>query len=417
VAYHHGSVPDIVKLYLEHLFSNTKEITFIATTSTLLEGVNIPAECLFLVDYKKGRSRLSPAQFKNLIGRVCRLKEIFDPKKGSLNLLEPHIYIVASDYISRTANIKRFVQNCMRVDRREDETPDNVLLSNTELSSSEKVAERMRAEEHVENMQPGLIENDHLRRARTPFGKTCFQNSIHEISILECESDCQRVIDDLKRRTRPADDADTALVLIKDIFLPYVTDENLLRLREDPARAFYAMLLNWRVENISFGESIGRMLHYWKRHEAEDPLVFVGRKWGDTARDGSHFELWTDISKKKPAQKINLAIVRIKDEQDYLDNQLVKLLEVLHDLELIDDEFYEKIRFGTSDTDRIALMKSGFSAALARLLLTKYRDSVRIDHAKEIVTVNHYVREMMIKNGENEILIFELECNVGHAAR
>lgn len=415
VAYHHGSVPDIVKLYLEHLFSNTKEVAFIATTSTLLEGVNIPAECLFLLDYKKGRSRLSPAQFKNLIGRVCRLKEIFDPNTGSMNLLEPQIYVVASGYISKKANIKNFLQQCMKVDRREIETPENVLLSNSELSSPEQIAERTNAEEYVENLKPGLIENTSIRRAKTQFGKTCFQNSIHEINILECESACQSLVESLKRKARLADDADTALALIKDIFLPYVVDENLKRLQEDPARAFYAMLLNWRVENLSFGEMIGRMLHYWKRQETRDPLVFVGHKWGDTARDGGHSELWTDISKKTPAQRTNLAIVRIKDEQDYLDNQLVKLLEVLHDLELIDAEFYEKIRFGTSDRDRIALMKSGFSAALARLLLTKYRGSVRIDHDTDSVVVNPAVRGSLVENGENEILIFELGCNVGRA--
>lgn len=416
VVYHHGSVPDIVKLYLEHLFSNTKEIAFIATTSTLLEGVNIPAECLFLLDYKKGRSRLSPAQFKNLIGRVCRLKEIFDPNTGSLNLLEPHIYVVASSYISKKANIKSFLQKCMKVDRREIEVPENVLLSNSKLSSAGKIAERTNAEEHVENMQPGLIENRSIRRAKTQFGKACFQNSINEINILECESECQRIVDGLSRKVGPAGSADSVLSLIKDIFLPYVADENLQRLQEDPARAFYAMLLNWRVENLSFGEMIGRMLHYWKRQEGQDPLVFVGHKWGDTARNGSHSELWTDISKKTPAQRTNLAIVRIKDEQDYLDNQLFKLLEVLHDLGLIEGEFFEKIRFGTSDVDRIALMKNGFSAALARLLLTKYRESVRINHDTENVFVNPEVRERLIKNGENEILIFELGCNVGHAA-
>lgn len=57
VVYHHGSVPDIIKLYIEKLFTDESEIKFIITSSTLLEGVNIPAEKLFMLDYKKGRKK------------------------------------------------------------------------------------------------------------------------------------------------------------------------------------------------------------------------------------------------------------------------------------------------------------------------------------------------------------------------
>src|SRR5690606_7660435 len=76
IVYHHGSVPDNIRLYIENLFSTIPEINYIITTSTLLEGVNIPADTMFLLDYKKGLSKLSHAQFKNLVGRVSRFGEI-----------------------------------------------------------------------------------------------------------------------------------------------------------------------------------------------------------------------------------------------------------------------------------------------------------------------------------------------------
>ena len=48
-------------------------------TSTLIEGVNFPAENLFVTSNKARLSNLSKIDFKNLIGRVGRLQyNIFD---------------------------------------------------------------------------------------------------------------------------------------------------------------------------------------------------------------------------------------------------------------------------------------------------------------------------------------------------
>lgn len=43
-------------------------------TSTLLEGVNMPADNLFITDYRNGYNPLSDVEFRNLIGRVGRLQ-------------------------------------------------------------------------------------------------------------------------------------------------------------------------------------------------------------------------------------------------------------------------------------------------------------------------------------------------------
>jgi len=52
VAYHHGSMPDYVKLYVEHLFSVSKSLRYLVSSSTLLEGVNLPIERIFLLENK-----------------------------------------------------------------------------------------------------------------------------------------------------------------------------------------------------------------------------------------------------------------------------------------------------------------------------------------------------------------------------
>jgi hypothetical protein len=72
VAYHHGRLPDFVREEIEELFGQ-KDIHILFCTSTLLAGVNLPANKIFVVSPKKASEKLTPFEFKNLTGRAGRL--------------------------------------------------------------------------------------------------------------------------------------------------------------------------------------------------------------------------------------------------------------------------------------------------------------------------------------------------------
>ena len=124
---------------------------------------------------------------------------------------------------------------------------------------------------------------------------------------------------------------------------------------------------------------INSFLFYWKFFDKKDPddkdkkdektdeecLVYVG-KWGDEKRDG-HSALWTNIRYKNQKERVNLAIVRIYDEQEFLDNVLIKFIEILNELEILNGDFYNKIKYGTSDENTITLIKNGFSFGLVEI--------------------------------------------------
>ena len=114
VIYHHGSVPDVVRIFIEELYKRLPEVKYIVTSSTLLAGVNLPAERIFILDNKKGKGNLRTDAFKNLIGRICRFSEIFDPKTGSLRMLEPEVHIIFGKYFSRNANYENFLHDVAR---------------------------------------------------------------------------------------------------------------------------------------------------------------------------------------------------------------------------------------------------------------------------------------------------------------
>lgn len=73
VAYHIGYLPTTIRLRIEELFRQGL-IKTLFCTSTLVEGVNLPADNLFVTNYKIGRTKMGSVDFKNLVGRVGRIE-------------------------------------------------------------------------------------------------------------------------------------------------------------------------------------------------------------------------------------------------------------------------------------------------------------------------------------------------------
>ena len=73
-AFHHSKLPDIVRKEIEDLFLLGK-IGNLFCTSTLLEGVNLPANNLFIIIPKKNDIPLSSFEFGNLAGRAGRIRD------------------------------------------------------------------------------------------------------------------------------------------------------------------------------------------------------------------------------------------------------------------------------------------------------------------------------------------------------
>lgn len=414
IIYHHGSVPDSIRLYIEQLYSTIPEINHVITSSTLLEGVNLPAERMFILDNKKGRGLLTPSNFKNLIGRICRFGEIFNRDNTDLQKLEPRIYLINGNYCSTNANINSFLRNSAKVDKKIRDEPQNVLLDETaiEETNSEILSSSI---EFIENYENETIEPYTYRYVQTEIGKSCFLNGITEVHVFQIEAALQEKVDNLRAKELKIDDPNQLMSALNYLFFSSMQSheqdsakQNILRLQYEPARNFYCMFLNWRIKGASYSEMIESFLSHWENliTEGKETLVFVGR-WGDTTR-GGHQALWTDIRYKNISQRINLAIVRIKEEQDFLDNTIIKFIEVLNDLDFIDESFYNKIKYGTDDKRKIALVKNGFSLGLSNLIIDKYLNYFLPDTDDNIIDFADGLQGAMEANNENEVLVNEL---------
>ncbi|MCY9669234.1 hypothetical protein M5X11_30650 [Paenibacillus alginolyticus] len=83
----------------------------------------------------------------------------------------------------------------------------------------------------------------------------------------------------------------------------------------------------------------------------------------------------------------------------------------MNDLGLLEIDFYEKIKYGTSDKDKIALIKNGFSNGLANLVVNDYRAFFEIDSMLNTIVINPLLIDKMTENNENDILIYEVKYN------
>jgi hypothetical protein len=84
VGYHYGRLPSLVRKAIEDAFSEGV-LDYLVTTSTLLQGVNLPARNLFLRNPRKGDDPISSVDFWNLAGRAGRLGKEFS---GNIFLID-----------------------------------------------------------------------------------------------------------------------------------------------------------------------------------------------------------------------------------------------------------------------------------------------------------------------------------------
>ncbi len=379
VLYHHGSMPDAVRNYAEYLYKECDEIRFLVSTSTLLEGVNLPIERMFILDYRKGLRKLTFSQFRNLIGRVNRFGDIFNsPTIASLEKLQPEIHVIgSSDYGTSNANLTSFVEEVMSVSKKPKDELDNILLEKVEINDDNR-DDFNQVMTRLENLEQGITKDFEAKMVATPVGLKLLESNISEIDPFEYEDSIQTTLDE---RLESSGKIDNSKALMETIYTAFIrcidpngriTKNNLSRLEDEKAQAFYAMILDWKIEKLAFSRMIAKMIDYWSGLPAQTP-VYVGT-WGDTKKDDGHVEWFTYMDDKSIPEQVNLAIVRIKEEEDFFEYVIFRFIEILNDLEMLEEEFYMQAKYGTSDPHVISLIRNGFSRGVAEILLKKYTD-------------------------------------------
>jgi hypothetical protein len=79
-------------------------------------------------------------------------------------------------------------------------------------------------------------------------------------------------------------------------------------------------------------------------------------------------DVYVYLDQKSETEKVNLAIVKLKMEDDFIGFKLNKFVVMLHDHRLITETEYNLFVYGTDDSNKISLTKSGLTISLINKL-------------------------------------------------
>ncbi len=368
VVYLHGKLPDLVKEYIESKFRDLPEIRYIIANSVILEGMNLPIDNLFILNTYK----LLGKELTNLIGRVNRLNTIFTLTENNLDKLLPPVHFVNSDRYNGDETVMENKIELLRSRTFKDEIKNPTLedydFDKLKISKDQKEKKKMQVEQII-NAEKFLakIPNDDIERVKQYLIETGISAFYGDIDVVS------NVLNGRIKNIGQREDWTSLNMMdkIDDLFLrdlTNVTDYEFSRLRLQEARNYYDFHITVSQKR-ALKENIEYQFDYFKKCVIDGKQIFYfGTAYGERQRNLTatppEQKSYVDLSTKRDAELINLAIVKLKMEDDFVSFKLNKFIIMMHDFSLITDDDYNLYIYGTTDKDKIELTKIGLSVSL-----------------------------------------------------
>lgn len=172
----------------------------------------------------------------------------------------------------------------------------------------------------------------------------------------------------------------------------FIIDYEFLRLTNLQARNYYKMyLFKFRVNSLK--DNIYSTVSYFKERIREgNNMFYIGNSYGEVGKQTDNYsnssnEVYVDLSTKTDAEIVNLAIVKLKIEEDFVNYQLNKFVVTLYDYVLISQDEYHLSVYGTNDNKGINFIKTGLSLNLInRLQKDDQLKHIHLDDNNNLVT-------------------------------
>ena len=392
IAYHIGYLPASIRARIETLFQEG-HITIMFCTNTLLEGVNLPADNLFITDNKIFRSEMEPVDFRNLIGRVGRI---------SFNLFG-NVYFVSEE--------TEKVESDDYVRMLQEKVPEQVLSITTDPKVLKKVEKKYVADilksgssvipQRV-NEEGKALQSEESYIMMRKFGLILLRDIVEDKDTLVRREFKQFLTDEDERNIRakfkntetvPDDDINTSVDQTKRLIIAIKRDN--LRypdvkdgfFKHDVVLAFLRKLsdvFQWRIyESSTLGKDTllswyavilcewmeGNGLNYIMRaalkHHREHPENFwINNYTRDVYNDND--KIHRNIVFADTLEVIeNIVLFSISNYFLRFSNEFRR---IKGDGELDANNWYEYVEYGTTNPLTILLQRNGFSRESARFI-------------------------------------------------
>ncbi len=404
IVYLHGKLPDNVKEYLEYKYNQIPELKFVIANKVILEGINLPIDSLFVLN----GTNLYGKELTNLIGRVNRLDRVFS-QPPHLELLMPQVHFINSnEYNRRNGKLENKVR-LLRSSVFEDKIK-NPLLNNFDFENAKKdgISEECKEILDTENDFFAFPENQikEFKREMIALGMT----TIYSIS----DSLCEKIIQKIERikdhpNLRKSHFLDRLRFLFIQGFDNSIIDKEFLRLKNDKAISYYKMFFDNRKNSLK--ENIAREVAYFKTRISDgDSMLYIGNSYGEqsyaSSGYGSNNNVYIDLKKKSDRELANIAIVKQKIEDDFVNFKLRMFFQIMLDYSILTQDEYYSILYGTIDRKKIYLVKTGLTINLInRLEKDNQLQNIHFDKNDNLITNDEFEDYL---NSADDFYRFEL---------
>ncbi len=402
IGYHFGNLPQIIRNKVEGLFKE-REINYVFCTSTLLEGVNLPAKNVFILNNKNGRNHFQPIDFWNLAGRAGRLKHelsgnIICLKETDKDWKKREDLLECDVEIKLNPSVENYIDKKLKkIEQILNENPDVKFDTGTMKEILEYIAniisidtlEIQRANYSSEIIKK-LIANN--KEAIIELAKKKNGNVDVPSSVLNTNNSIKlkiqnEVFINLKKQAKNPSyiklptkiNYEVCKLWLHRFYSIFKWDTEEKSFKSKNQLDYFAVLMNQWMNGVPLSQIINESIAYYNR---KGSTLMVGYKDGKQT-----FEVF-DNSK----HHINVLIGNIIDDiesvlrflfEKYFNNYFAMLVEILGE-ENAGVNWATFLEYGTQNTIVIALQNYGLSRHSADYVFKQFKDCLKIDGDKLI---------------------------------
>jgi len=384
VIYIHAKIPNIIKEYLEAKFKETAEIKYIVANSVILEGVNLPIDTIFITTNGTGNKNehLKVKDLINLVGRANRLNEVFGKDKKSLSGLISKIHFLNHEDFQGKYSIKsslRALREYSFKDVVKNPLIENYDIEKLDFSGSNEEKEKRKEKYKIEDAN--LIQFSEFvleipKSLNEKIKKYVIENSI-DLFFTNVDQAVELILKNMSNYKFSSEDK--IVNIVREIFLNdnehNIKDFELERLKNESARKYYNNFLEV-TQKQHLNERIKNTIDYFKiKARTDDPYLFIGSSYGEVPRQSKkiysnqYYESKVYIDLRKADNILaNIAIAKLKIEEDFVSFKLNSLIAFLYEFEVISQDYYFYHIYGTTNTKIIKLVRFGLSVNIINKL-------------------------------------------------
>lgn len=440
VVYIHGKIPNIIKEYIEAKFKEIKEIKFIVANTVILEGINLPIETIFITTNKAGKSneRLDLKNLINLIGRANRLNYVFDKSAKDINALISKIYFLEHDYYhgKKGENNKNSIKHSLYklnnnklIDLIKNPILDTYDIDKLPPFSGDTKEKKLENKEKHRKEDSNLLDYSEFVLESPKSENDRMKKYFIENSIEQYFRDLDNVIIVVLKniQTYTFDDKDKIVDIIYEILIKdnveQIKDFEVERLKNESARNYYNNFIE-KTQKMHLNQRINLTLNHFKNKIVKnDPFLYIGSGYGEVTskdagkqskydEDSENIKKWESnvyVNLETTEQDhVNLAIVKLKIEEDFVSYQLTLLIAFLYDFDIIPQDYYYYYIYGTTDEKTINLVRFGLTiSVISKLKEDNQVDNLELDKNGNLKSKNEVEFEKYLKK-QPELFQFEI---------